>query len=192
MHRWSAVVALAVFVVSTSACSPPAATSAPPSVVAVDSAAGSHPDASLSPAPPTASASAASNQPSTPAPVQFGSVEVTGDIKPMTVRLVGDRDVLTGWRSATRRELEDRAADVPASGILLVPNGKGTLLLAWGGGACDRGAVLSVAPSSLVLTEDPRPACDAVWITKGVALTPAIALDPAHVTLTLVPAIPTR
>lgn len=186
------MVALAVFAVSTGACSPPAATSAPPSVVAVDSAAGSRPDASLSPAPPTASASAASNQPSTPAPVQFGSVEVTGGIKPMTVRLVGDRDVLTGWRPATRRELEDRAADVPAPGILLVPNGRGTLLLAWAGGGCDRGAVLSVARSSLVLTEDPRPGCDAIGVTKGVVLTPSIALDPATVKVTLVPAIPTR
>lgn len=110
----------------------------------------------------------------------------------MTVRLVGDRDVLTGWRSATRREFEDRVADVPASDILLVLDGEGTLLLAWAGGGCDRGAVLSVARSSPVLTEDPHPGCDAIAITKGVVLTPSIALDPTRVKVTLVPAIPTR
>ena len=181
---------LAMLAVATGACAP-SATDSPTEVVSASPAAGTHAAAASATEAPKASATSAITETPAPTGTPFGSVEVPGGTNPMTVRLVGDQGVFTDWRPATREEIERQAVDVPDSDILLVRNDDGALLLAWAGGACDTGAVLAVAREALVLTEDPRPACDAIGITKGIILTPAAAVDPSKVDVTLVATTPT-
>ena len=134
------------------------------------------------------SASANAN-PLGPTTKPFAELAVPGGIKPMTVRLTGDAAPFEAWRAATTQELERKAGTVPDLGILLTPLGGRDVLLAWTGGACDIGAALDVEARSLVLTEDRRPGCDAIGITKGIVLTSPSTLDVSQVKVDLVRAV---
>jgi hypothetical protein len=105
---------------------------------------------------------------------------------PMVVRLQGDGTVFDEYRAATAAELQRLAGAVPGSDIALARADNQYLLLAWAGGECDVGAALSISPTSMVLTEDPRRGCDAVGITKGIVLHPASPLDPSRLRLMFV------
>jgi hypothetical protein len=100
----------------------------------------------------------------------------------MQITLVGDASVLAIWRAATTAELERYAPNVPdPDAVLSAIDGK-RVLIAWVGGWCDTSGTLHVGPSDLVLVEDPRPACDAQGITKGIVLTYDTPVDPATIT----------
>jgi hypothetical protein len=115
----------------------------------------------------------------------LGTITVPGGTEPMIVTLVGDSTVVVRWRAATEADLVQHAGGVPDSDISLVALGPSELLLAWAGGACDLSATLTVQRTSLALVEDPRHACDAVGITKGVVLSFASHTDPGTIEISL-------
>jgi hypothetical protein len=111
----------------------------------------------------------------------LGTLRIPGGIKPMTVTLVGDATVVSSWRAASEADLGQHAARMPDSDIALIALGPKDLLLAWVGGACDVSATLTIQRTTMALAEDPRPACDAIGITKGVVLSYASGVDPTAI-----------
>lgn len=123
--------------------------------------------------------------PSAELPV-VGAVAVPGGTVPMTVTLRGDPAVVTGIRAATSEEVA-AAPGVADADLVAYRRAANELILAWRGGGCDVSATLTVEADLVILVEDPRPACDAIGIGKGVVVTFRAPVDAAARELVLVP-----
>jgi hypothetical protein len=102
----------------------------------------------------------------------------------MEVAIVGQPGIVVAWRGATDGELDairwDESADVGLGQL-----SDREVVLGWIGTICDLEATLIVGPGSLVVSPQPRPACDAMAVGRGMVLTFAASVDPADIEVRL-------
>lgn len=113
----------------------------------------------------------------------IGSVQVPFADRMMNVTIVGEADVLTGWRAANDRDLG--AAVLGDSDIALshLPNGE--IVLSWIGTPCDVEATLVIEHDRLVVAPAPRPGCDTLAVGRGVVLSFSTPVEPAAIVVDL-------
>lgn len=104
----------------------------------------------------------------------------------MELVVAGQPGIVTAWRPATEGELRRVAWDERGDIGLGVLSDR-DLVLGWTGTICDVEATLLIADVFLSVAPEPRPACDAMAVGRGVVLTFREPVNPTKLTVELLP-----
>ncbi len=106
--------------------------------------------------------------------------------QPMSLAILDPDEVIDARRPVTSEEIAAHQKDPGSARIALAPLTGDEWLLTWLGAPCDVSGILTVSPTALTITMDPRPACGAVPLVRGAVLTFAPSIQPARLALQLV------